>query len=362
MRPHERSLNIDFLLGILHRLLQRRPELRLIITSATIDADRFGEHFGTTETPAPVICVEGRTYPVEVRYRDLKDEEGNSIDVYQGIVTATHELAADGDILVFLPTERDIRETAKRLRADALIKQQNREILPLYARLSTAEQNKIFKPGKARRVVLATNVAESSLTVPRIHCVIDPGTARISRFSSRMRMQRLPIESVSKASADQRKGRCGRLGPGICIRLFSEEDFQTRPPFTTPEIRRTNLAAVILQAKYLKLGELDEIAFLDAPRPESVREGYRTLIELGAVDQHRRLTPVGRTLAQLPVDPRIGRMVLAAHEEGCLSEVLILSAALEIQDPRVRPIVKAASCRRTPRPIRESRIRLPLVP
>ncbi len=335
---HERSLNIDFLLGMLHGLLQKRKDLRLIITSATIDAERFGEHFGSTEAPAPVIQVEGRTYPVEVLYRPLEDEAGNTQNIYQGIISAVHELSHEGDILVFLPTERDIREASKRLRADKLMQQQQREILPLYARLSTAEQNKIFKPGAARRVVLATNVAESSLTVPRIHCVVDTGTARISRFSSRLRMQRLPIESVSQASADQRKGRCGRLGPGKCIRLYSEEDFLTRSEFTTPEIRRTNLASVILQAKNLRLSELDKIPFLDPPRPETVREGYKTLFEIGAVDDHRRLTQLGRTLAKLPVDPRIGRMVLAGHEEQCLSEVLIIAAALEIQDPRVRPI------------------------
>ena len=335
---HERSLNIDFLLGILHGLLQKRPELKLIITSATIDAERFGEHFGTTEASAPVIQVEGRTYPVELRYNSLRNEEGRNIDVYTGIIQAVHELSHEGDILVFLPTERDIREASKRLRADKLIQNQQREVLPLYARLSTAEQNKIFNPGAARRVVLATNVAESSLTVPRIHCVIDTGTARISRFSSRLRMQRLPIEDVSQASADQRKGRCGRLGPGICIRLYEEEDFVARPPFTTPEIRRTNLAAVILQAKYLKLGEVDKIPFLDPPRPETIREGYKTLFEIGAVDDHRRLTDIGRALAKLPVDPRIGRMVLAGDEENCLADVLIIAAALEIQDPRVRPI------------------------
>jgi len=337
---HERSLNIDFLLGMLHGLLQKRPELRLIITSATIDAERFGEHFGTDDADAPVIQVEGRTYPVEVRYRPLEDEQGGTVNVYQALTNAVHELSGEGDILAFLPTERDIREAAKRLRADKMVQQQKLEVLPLYARLSTDQQNRIFKPGAARRVVLATNVAESSLTVPRIHCVIDAGTARISRFSSRLRMQRLPIESVSRASADQRKGRCGRLGPGICIRLFDEEDFLSRSPFTTPEIRRTNLASVILQAKYLKLGEVDKVPFLDPPRPETVREGYKTLFEIGAVDDHRRLTRIGRTLARLPVDPRIGRMVLAGYDEGCLADVLIIAAALEVQDPRVRPIEK----------------------
>lgn len=335
---HERSLNVDFLLGLLFELLKKRPELRLIITSATIDAERFGEHFGTTEAPAPVIQVEGRTYPVEVRYRPLESDTGQSMTIYQGILNAVHELSNDGDILVFLPTERDIREAAKRLKADRQMQLQQREILPLYARLSTAEQNEIFNPGNARRVVLATNVAESSLTVPRIHCVIDAGTARISRFSSRLRMQRLPIEAISQASADQRKGRCGRLGPGICIRLYDEADFNERVPFTTPEIRRTSLAAVILQAKSLKMGEVDKIPLLDPPRPETIREGYKTLFELGAVDDYRRLTKIGHTLSRLPVDPRIARMVLAGDEENCLREILVICAALEIQDPRVRPI------------------------
>ena len=335
---HERSLNIDFLLGMLYELLKKRSNLRLIITSATIDAERFSEHFGTTDAPAPIIQVEGRTYPVEVRYRPLVNEAGETRSPYQGIRDAMHELTHEGDVLVFLPTERDIRETAKHLKSDKLLQSQQRQVLPLYARLSTAEQNKIFNPGNARRVVLATNVAESSLTVPRIHCVIDTGTARISRFSSRLRIQRLPIEPVSQASADQRKGRCGRLGPGICIRLYDEADFQERPAFTTPEIRRTNLASVILQTKSLRLGEVDQIAFLDPPRPETIREGYKTLYEIGAVDDHRRLTRIGKQLARLPVDPRIARMVIAGHDEGCLREILIICAALEIQDPRVRPI------------------------
>ena len=335
---HERSLNVDFLLGMLYELLKKRPELKLIITSATIDAERFGEHFGTVEAPAPVIQVEGRTYPVEVRYRPLETEDGQTLTVYQGILNAVHELSSDGDMLIFLPTERDIREAAKRLKADKQMQLQQREILPLYARLSTAEQNKIFNPGNAQRIVLATNVAESSLTVPRIHCVIDTGTARISRFSSRLRMQRLPVEAVSRASADQRKGRCGRLGPGICIRLYDEADFLERAPFTTPEIKRTNLASVILQAKSLKMGEVDAIPLLDPPRPETIREGYKTLFEISAVDDHRRLTKTGHTLSRLPVDPRIARMVLAGDEENCLAQVLVICAALEIQDPRVRPI------------------------
>lgn len=332
---HERSLNIDFLLGMLPGLLAKRPELKLVITSATIDAERFSEHF-SVDRPVPVISVEGRTYPVELRYRGLEHEQSSS-ETQEAIIAAVQELGDVGDMLVFLPTERDIRESAKRLRGQPLIQQQY-EILPLYARLSTSEQNKIFQPGPRRRIVLATNVAESSLTVPRVHAVIDTGTARISRYSSRLRMQRLPIEAVSQASANQRAGRCGRLGPGICVRLYDEEDFESRPEFTTPEIRRTNLASVILQAKFLGLGEVDQIPFLDPPRPETIREGYKTLFEIGAVDHHRNLTPVGMTLAKLPVDPRIGRMVLAADEEHCLTEVLIIAAALEVQDPRIRPL------------------------
>ena len=338
---HERSLNIDFLIGMLANLVRKRDDLRVIITSATIDAARFAEHFATAETPAPVIEVEGRTYPVEVRYRPLEREDGDARDMYEGIIAAVHELSsAGGDMLVFLPTERDIREAAKRLRGDKILQQSGRviDILPLYARLSTAEQNRIFRPGRTRRIVLATNVAESSLTVPRIHSVIDTGMARISRYSPRLRMQRLPIEPISQASAEQRKGRCGRIGPGICVRLFAEEDFAQRQPFTTPEIRRTNLASVILQAKHLNLGEVDQIPLLEAPRPETVREGYKTLFELGAVDDHRRLTKLGRALAKLPVDPRMGRMILAADQQHCLAELLIIAAALEVQDPRLRPL------------------------
>ena len=338
---HERSLNVDFLIGLLRQLLVKRRELRLIITSATIDAERFAEHFSSSECPVPVIEVSGRTYPVEVRYRPLELVEGETQDVTEAIVSAVHELAEidRGDMLVFLPTERDIRETAKRLRAERLRGdgQHKTEVLPLYARLSTAEQNRIFQPGPHRRIVLATNVAESSLTVPRIHYVIDTGTARISRYSPRLRVQRLPIEAVSQASADQRKGRCGRIASGICIRLYDEVEFQSRDRYTTPEIRRTNLAAVILQAKSLRLGEIDQIPFLDPPRLEAVRDGYKTLFEIGAVDHHRNLTDVGSKLARLPVDPRIARMILAADELGCLGEILIIAAALEVQDPRLRP-------------------------
>ena len=338
---HERSLNIDFLLGCLHRILPQRPDLRLIITSATIDATRFAEHFKSGAGPAPIIEVSGRTYPVEVRYQPLVDEDGNGdeeIDPIRGVADAVEDLCrlGNGDILVFLPTERDIREAHQKLRGRNFAGG-NPEILPLYARLSTAEQNRVFQKHSGRRIVLATNVAESSLTVPGIRYVVDTGTARISRYSPRSKVQRLPIEAVSQASADQRKGRCGRLGPGVCIRLFSEEDYLARERFTSPEIQRTNLAAVILQTLALDLGPIDGFPFLDPPRPESIRDGYKTLFELGAIDDKRDLTPLGRQLARLPVDPRIGRIILAADKEACLADVLIIAAALEVQDPRERP-------------------------
>ncbi|MGI8980124.1 MAG: ATP-dependent RNA helicase HrpA [Pirellulaceae bacterium] len=338
---HERSLNIDFLLGCLHRILPQRPDLRLIITSATIDATRFAEHFKSETGPAPIIEVSGRTYPVEVRYQPLVDDEGSGeeeIDPIRGVADAVEDLCrvGQGDILVFLPTERDIREAHQKLRGRSFAGG-NPEILPLYARLSTAEQNRVFQKHGGRRIVLATNVAESSLTVPGIRYVVDTGTARISRYSPRSKVQRLPIEAVSQASADQRKGRCGRLGPGVCIRLFSEEDYLARERFTSPEIQRTNLAAVILQTLALDLGPIDEFPFLDPPRPESIRDGYKTLFELGAIDDKRDLTPLGRQLAKLPVDPRIGRIILAADKEACLADILIIAAALEVQDPRERP-------------------------
>lgn len=341
---HERSLNIDFLLGYIKRLLPKRPELRLVITSATIDARRFSEHFSSPAGPTPIIEVSGRSYPVELRYRPLEpDEEGEEPEVTDRIVAAVDELTRDtgGDILVFLPTERDIRDTAAVLNRHAQHRGRPLEILPLYARLPAKEQNRVFAPHPNRRVVLATNVAESSLTVPGIRAVIDTGTARISRYSPRSKVQRLPIEAISQASADQRKGRCGRIGPGICIRLYSEDDYAGRDRYTTPEIRRTNLASVILQTLALKLGAIDEFPFLDPPRTDAVRDGYKTLFELGATDQHRRLTPIGRQLSRLPVDPRVGRMILAADENQCLEEVLIIAAGLEIQDPRDRPADKA---------------------
>ena len=339
---HERSLNIDFLIGYLHGLIQKRRDLRVIITSATLDAERFANHFADDRGPAPIIEVSGRTFPVEVRYRpSITDDAEDEIDVNEQIVNAVHELAKTDreDILVFLPTERDIREAAKRLRSE-FARSSTTDVLPLYARLSTAEQNRIFQTSKHRRIVLATNVAESSLTVPGIRNVIDTGTVRISRYSPRLKVQRLPIEAVSKASADQRKGRCGRVAPGICIRLYAEDDFENREAYTTPEIRRTNLAAVILQAKALRLAPVEKLPFLDPPRADAIRDGYKTLFELGAIDDRRELTEVGRQLARMPVDPRIARMILAGHFEGCLKEILIIASALEIQDPRERPYDK----------------------
>jgi ATP-dependent helicase HrpA len=341
---HERSLNIDFILGYLKRLLPTRPDLKVIITSATIDPERFSKHFWD----APIIEVSGRTYPVEVRYRPLADPDrpkDEPKDQTQAICDALRELraAGRGDVLVFLSGEREIRDTA-----DALAEQPglaDLEVLPLYARLSAAEQHRVFQPHQRQRVVLATNVAETSLTVPGIRYVIDPGTARISRYSNRTKVQRLPIEPVSQASANQRKGRCGRTSDGICIRLYSEEDFASRPEFTDPEILRTNLASVILQAASLGLGEVADFPFLDPPESRNIADGLRLLEELGAIEpasarpggDATRLTGVGRKLARLPVDPRLGRMILAAKEQGCTREVLIITAALSIQDPRERP-------------------------
>ncbi len=338
---HERSLNIDFLLGYLKRLLRKRRDLKLIITSATIDAERFSEHFEIDGRAAQVIEVSGRSYPVEVRYRTQPDDEETQ-DPNDGIIAAVEELCREGngDILTFLPTERDIRDVAKRLRGWATHRRDKPAILPLYARLPAAEQNRIFNPGGGRRIVLATNVAESSITVPGIRYVVDTGTARISRYAPRSKVQRLPIEPVSQASADQRKGRCGRLGPGICVRLFAEDDYLSRRRFTTPEIRRTNLAAVILQMLSLKLGDIDDFPFLDAPHLEAVRDGYKTLYEVGAIDSNRKLTGLGQRMSRLPVDPRIGRMILASVDEKCLAEILIIASALEIYDPRDRPAEK----------------------
>ncbi len=331
---HERTLNIDFLLGYLKRLLPKRPDLKLIITSATIDPERFSRHFDH----APVIEVSGRTYPVELRYRPPA-EEGSERDepMQQAILDAVDELSTvdRGDILIFLSGEREIRETAESLRKHRM---RQTEVLPLYARLSAAEQARIFKPHSGRRIILATNVAETSLTVPGIRYVIDPGFARISRYSHRSKVQRLPVERISRASANQRKGRCGRVSNGVCIRLYSEEDFQARREFIEPEIQRTNLAAVILQMKMLGFGEVERFPFIEPPDSRLIRDGYRLLEELGAVDGERRMTRLGRELAALPVDPRIGRMLLAAARGGALREVRVIAAALSVQDPRERPM------------------------
>ncbi|MFR9790378.1 ATP-dependent RNA helicase HrpA [Streptomyces sp. MB22_4] len=341
---HERSLNIDFLLGYLAQLLPKRPDLKVVITSATIDPERFSRHFGD----APIIEVSGRTYPVEVRYRPLLEAESEDADRDQitAICDAVEELQAEGkgDILVFLSGEREIRDTA-----DALEKKKYRftEILPLYARLSHAEQHRVFQQHTGRRIVLATNVAETSLTVPGIKYVIDPGFARISRYSHRTKVQRLPIEPVSQASANQRKGRCGRTSDGICIRLYSEDDFLARPEFTDAEILRTNLASVILQMTAAGLGDIEKFPFIDPPDHRNIRDGVQLLQELGALnpaekDPRKRLTDTGRKLAQLPVDPRLARMVLEADRNGCVREVMVIAAALSIQDPRERPADKQA--------------------
>ncbi|WP_347362424.1 ATP-dependent RNA helicase HrpA [Vibrio vulnificus] len=340
---HERSLNIDFILGYMKELLPRRPDLKVIITSATIDPERFSNHFGG----APIIEVSGRTYPVETRYRPLGGETEDDRDQLEGIFDAVDELCDEGlgDILIFMNGEREIRDTA-----DALAKRKlkDTEIVPLYARLSAGEQNKIFQPHTGRRIVLATNVAETSLTVPGIKYVIDPGTARISRYSYRTKVQRLPIEPVSQASANQRKGRCGRVQEGICIRLYSEDDFNSRPEFTDPEILRTNLASVILQMTALGLGDIEAFPFVEAPDKRNILDGVRLLEELGAInsnakDPKKRLTAVGKQLARLPIDPRLARMVLEAPRFGCLKEVMIIAAALSIQDPRERPSDKQQS-------------------
>ena len=341
---HERSLNIDFLLGYLHRLLPRRPDLKIIITSATINPERFAEHFGA----APIIEVSGRTYPVEIRYRPVQGEDEDHKDRGRGqaILDAVDELAAEGpgDVLVFLPGERAIRDTAELLRKHH---PPGTEIVPLYARLSAAQQNKVFRPHRGRRIVLATNVAETSLTVPGIRYVVDTGLVRLSRYCYRTKVQRLPIEPVSQASARQRAGRCGRVAAGVCIRLYSEDDWLVRTEFTEPEIQRTNLAAVILQMAALGLGKVEQFPFVDPPDSRLIRDGYKLLDELGAVDEAQRLTPLGREIARLPLDPRLARMVLAARDGHCLTEVLIIVSALEVVDPRERPLdqVQAADAK-----------------
>ncbi|MCC7548564.1 MAG: ATP-dependent RNA helicase HrpA [Burkholderiales bacterium] len=336
---HERSLNIDFLLGYVKRLLPRRPELKLIVTSATIDAQRFSEHFDG----APVIEVSGRMYPVEVRYRppEAQDEDEQDIDLPDAIADTIDELvrlSATGDVLVFLPGEREIRETAEVLRKRPRL---HAEILPLFARLSAQEQERVFQATGARRIVLATNVAETSLTVPGIRYVVDTGLARVNRYSYRNKHEMLQIEKISRASADQRAGRCGRVMSGVCVRLYSEEDFQARAPFTDPEILRSSLASVILRMKALRLGEVEDFPFVEVPSSRAIADGYSLLQELGAVDEQRRLTPVGAKLAELPIDPGLGRMIVAARDENCLSEMLVIAAGLAIQDPRDRPMEKA---------------------
>lgn len=337
---HERSLNIDFILGYLRELLPKRPDLKVIITSATIDPQRFSRHFNH----APIIEVSGRTYPVEVRYRPVVDDaDDTDRDQLQAIFDAVDELGREGpgDILIFMSGEREIRDTADALNRLSL---PHTEVLPLYARLSNSEQNRVFQSHHGRRIVLATNVAETSLTVPGIKYVIDPGTARISRYSFRTKVQRLPIEPVSQASANQRKGRCGRVSDGICIRLYSEQDFLSRPEFTDPEILRTNLASVILQMTSLGLGDIAAFPFVEAPDKRNILDGVRLLEELGAIktaeNGHYQLTPQGRQLAQLPIDPRLARMVLEAQKSGSVREVMIITAALSIQDPRERPMDK----------------------
>lgn len=363
---HERSLNIDFLLGYLKEILPRRPDLKLIITSATIDADRFARHFalgsGDTQTPAPVIEVSGRMYPVEVRYRPIDDgspaanatqasttakaaAEGRrpardgmrERDLINAITDAVDELsrAGSGDVLVFLPGEREIREVAEALRKHH---PPHTEILPLFARLSAAEQERVFKPSNARRIVLATNVAETSLTVPGIRYVVDAGLARVKRYSYRNKVEQLQIEPVSQAAANQRAGRCGRVADGICIRLYEEADYLSRPRFTDPEILRSSLAAVILRMKSLRLTEIESFPFLEPPPGRAIADGYQLLNELGAVDDTNALTPIGRELARLPLDPRIGRMILAARDQQALKELLIIASALSVQDPRDRPL------------------------
>ena len=354
---HERSLNIDFLLGYLKKLLKVRSDLKLIITSATINTKRFSEHFDN----APIIEVSGRTYPVEVVYRPLGETEDSDTDdevetdekdLRNGILNAIRFLFKEygrEDILVFLPGEREIMDIAKFLSKAHL---PNTEILPLYARLATSDQNKIFAPHSTVRVVLATNVAETSLTVPGIKYVIDPGTARISRYSPRTKVQSLPIEKISKASADQRKGRCGRVSEGVCVRLYSKEDFDLRQDFTDPEILRTNLASVILQMVSLRLGNITVFPFIDPPSGKQITDGIRLLEEVGAINESRglstdelRLTKIGTDLSKIPCDPRLSRMLVEANKEGALSEVLVIVSAMAVMDPRERPVDKQEQSR-----------------
>lgn len=333
---HERSLNIDFLMGYLHRLLSKRKDLKVIITSATIDADRFAEYFGTSQGPAPIIEVSGRMYPVEQRYDASRIGEG--MPEAASYAAAQLMIEGHGDVLVFMPGEREIRQTAHELnKLDYL--PHNIEILPLYARLSPAEQQRVFKAGRSggSRIVIATNVAETSITVPNIRGVVDPGVARLKRYNPRTKLHGLQVEPISQASANQRAGRCGRIAPGVCIRLYEDDDFDRRDEFTQPELLRSNLASVILQMIDLGLGEPNEFPFLDPPDSRQWRDGYETLHELGAIDDDHKLTEMGKKMARLPVDPRVGRMVLAGQEEDCLNDVLVIASVLSTQDPRVRP-------------------------
>ncbi len=344
---HERSLNIDFLLGYLRTLLPRRPDLKLLITSATIDTEKFSKHFGE----APVITVSGRGYPVDMLYQplaaDAEKTERADRDLYQGISNAVRRLSGidpRGDILVFLSGEREIREAGDFLKHQGLrAGPAGTEVLPLYARLSSAEQRRVFHPGGKRRIILTTNVAETSLTVPGIRFVIDSGVARISRYSHRSRIQRLPIEPVSQASANQRAGRCGRLGPGTCVRLYSEEDYDSRPEFTEPEILRTSLASVILRMLTMGLGSVEDFPFVDRPPPRMINDAYQLLFELQAIDKSRATTRLGTALARWPLDVRLARMVEEGAKAGCLEDVMVLAAALSIQDPRERPLEAQAA-------------------
>jgi len=336
---HERSLNIDFILGYLKNLLPKRPDLKVIVTSATIDTERFSKHFDN----ARVIEVSGRSFPVEVRYEPLNSadntDESSSRDMNQGILQAVDELSRQGpgDVLVFLPGERQIRDAAEALRKHH---PPGVEILPLFARLSSAEQDRIFRPHKGRRIVLTTNVAETALTVPGIHYVVDSGEARISRYSTRNRVQQLPIEKISRASADQRKGRCGRIADGVCIRLYAADDYEARTEFTDPEIKRTNLAAVILRMLALGIGDIEDYPFMEKPENKAINDGYRLLFELRAVDSQRKLTAMGKKLSRLATDPRISRMLMEASDEACLAEVLVIAGFLSVADPRERPLEK----------------------
>ena len=340
---HERSLNIDFLLGYLRQLLPRRPDLKVVVTSATIDAQRFADYFASKKGPAPVLMVSGRTFPVEVRWRPF--EESRDYDLNNAITDAVDELwrgPQGGDILVFLPGEREIREAADHLRKHLSHQPvlRNAEVLPLFARLSQAEQDRIFQDHSGRRIVLSTNVAETSLTVPGIRYVIDAGTARVKRYSFRQKVEQLMVEPISQAAANQRAGRCGRVADGICIRLYDEAGFNGRPKFTDPEILRSSLAGVILRMKALRLGAVEDFAFIEAPQKRAIVDGYQLLSELGAVDEANELTPIGQTLSRLPLDPRVGRMILEAQQRGALDEVMVIASALSVQDVRDRPMDK----------------------